>query len=168
MLALFYILTILNLLWITYQDFKSKEIYLLSFFTLLISFIGISVIEIPTQIIINNTISNIILLVPFLTFIPLMIVIKNKNIKSISQAIGLGDVIFIGVLVFFLHPSYLIALILLSSILSVVIHFFILRKKDAQIPYAGYFSLCLTSFICVGFLYQEKLFNPLFLTVFDE
>lgn len=155
---------ILNLLlffcygWITWQDFKSREVYLVSFvlLSLLIAIRSILVITPDAELIQTNcAILGIIV-----SMVALYYILRYglKFIERLKSGIGLGDILLIPVLLICFSSFNLILFLVLSILISLL--YWIVNQftnsKESTIPLAGIQTLLLNIIII---LEQTGYFN---------
>ena len=98
---------------------------------------------------------NLTLVLILACIIVLYYYIKKREIRSVTQAAGLGDALFYPVLCLLLSPLNFILFNALAFILLVpvlLVNYF--KKKEKTIPLAGYLSFF------IGILFAAGLFIP--------
>jgi len=131
--------------WITLQDFKTREVYLISFLLLgvLLSAKSIFVIMPDTELIqANCAVLGIIVSMVALYY---MFRYGLKFMEKLKSGIGLGDLLLVPVLVVCFSPFNFILFLILSLFVSLffwaVSH--TSNSKEATVPFAGIQTLLL-------------------------
>lgn len=146
--TIYYIISAIILLCIAYQDLKHREVSWILFPALAICGFMISFNESKS---ISSTLHDLLLNVVFIScqliFLFIYHSLKNRR-KSISSMIGLGDILFIGSVLFFFSIVSFIVFYLSSLIFSLIIFLLFiqtnkLKKHHDTIPLAGLQSVFL-------------------------
>lgn len=156
-----------NLFWIAYQDFKSREILIVSYLSLFAICISYLILfyEKPNGMIFAGNGLVLSLLGLGITSI---YTIKKKKKEPIWNMFGLGDVLILLSMAIVSHTSVLLFLIISSSFFSIVLQLFNSKKEKNNLPFAGYFSLTSIALIIILLLSKNSFLNePLFYTIFD-
>lgn len=162
MYYLLIMITIFLLSVIAYQDYRSRSVGWV-FFPLLagagfaLSYISLHSLR-DTMI---NSLPNIGFIVLQLVLLRLYFYIKDTQTVFIDNKIGLGDILFLFAVSFFLSPLNFILFYLLSLLFTVLLWLFrtILRRRSKQwsIPLAGIQSLFFALTICISTLFHYSL-----------
>ena len=151
---IFSILLILNLIYITYQDFKERKVYL---FSLLTAAILAVICFYKNTLIINIILHSTLLNLSFLLIILLILYMYSKLRlrKKISETIGLGDILFFLILATG-FPTFTFLTIFSSSLVFSFILFIILAPKltNKTVPLAGLQSLFLVIVILLNNVFK--------------
>lgn len=152
MFTLFHILLIVVFLFICYQDFRSREVYLLAYILLYGIYAG-AIITNSFPVNIDFIVINICLFTTVISLLFMYYIIRyssNANLK-LRTSIGLGDVLLLPAFVISFSPGNLIVILVLSLIVSLAYHA-IWGTNDGSkktIPLAGIqsfiFSVILTA-----------------------
>lgn len=152
------ILLIINLISISFQDFKSRSVYWFWFPVLICLFVIKNYFE-NGQAQINqkeNILINLAFLFVQLLLVSLYFAIKHRQWVNITRdLLGWGDVLLLISIAFYLSPLnyivfYVLSLILICS--SWVIITLLFKKINKQIPLAGLQSVILIVFLVADWL----------------
>ena len=137
------LLMVAILLFLVYQDFKTRTIHVILPILVFITAIIINQfsVDLSYTVILQNTLFiliNIIALVGYFSF-------KNKRIVNpVDVQIGLGDIVFFLAITPLFNLKTFILFFIASLFFSLITHtLFTLFKKVETIPLAGYMSLFL-------------------------
>ncbi len=139
-MVLLKILLILCLLSIVYQDFKERYVYLWLLVLTGVLMAYFHFVNSTTATFLNSTILNLstVLLIIF----NLYLYSKFKLKKSLSEALGIGDILFFCVLAIGFSTVNFLVLFTFSSIFSLIIFITLKSKlKQQTVPLAGLQSL---------------------------
>lgn len=152
------IFLIILLLWVVYQDFKSRQVHVF----LLIALFGVTIL-------INYLTKNLnyIEIVKIAGFIALNIIglviyfsIKSRAIiNPIDKFLGLGDIIYLVSIAPLFTLNKFIIYFIMGLLFSLIVH--VLFKKffnDKTIPLAGYLSIYLIGLIMANLVLDYNLF----------
>ena len=158
------IIFILLLLIVAYQDIKQRLVSLLAFGGLATVAIAIrwNSPDYMMQVFASCSLIAMQILMLFLMFR-----IKNKKWENIiNRYLGLGDILFLGVLAFFLPPLMTIFFEVVSCILIIIFYILLSIIKNrklnsfSNIPLAGLLSIFLAGFIVANqFLFKINIQN---------
>lgn len=168
MSTVFPVLLLITYLSICYQDFKAREVYLLTYFVLY----GLFLMAVVTNRILLNIdfiIINSCILVA-VTCLLVMYYLVRYRIASLSRlkaSVGWGDILMVPAFVVSFSPANLMVVFFLSLVLSLIYHVVTnLRSSSVKtIPLAGIQSLVLSVLLCVdslGFLKMQSDYFLLF------
>lgn len=151
---IFTILLCLNLLFITYQDFKERKVYLIN---LLITLILISFYHYLNSYSTYSYLYTILLNFVFLSIIFLVLYLYTVlRIKEIFlKTIGLGDIIFFIILAIG-FPTLSFLIIFSSSLIFSFILFIFLKPRltNKTVPLAGLQSLFLVIVVLLNNIFE--------------
>ena len=134
-----------GLLWIAWQDFKYRKVYLSSYL-MIYALYGIRFMFFkhpPMDVVWINLLVTGILVVTLLLYYLLRYGLKTGN--KVKSSIGMGDLLLIPVLTASFSPGNFVLFLIVSYIiaLSYGIIIRLIRKRDITIPLAGIQSLLL-------------------------
>lgn len=128
-------LIILVLLHISYQDFKSRSVLLLSFGLLIIAGVAINV----TYVELHSALLSICLNFAGLTLVVLVLYlyVRYKMNLSFLDAIGIGDVLLWVVMAIMFSVRAFVWIFCFSMIFSLVVSLIFFKKQKNEVPLAG-------------------------------
>lgn len=154
MSTLFIILLVIIYLLICYQDFKSREVYLLAYIVLYGIYAG-AIIASSLPVNIDFVIINSCLLIAVTSLLFMYYVVRYSTfaIIKLRASIGLGDVLLLPAFVISFSPGNLILVFVFSLIISLVYHAFKVIRPDGikTIPLAGIQSFLLSVILIADF-----------------
>lgn len=161
-------LILITFLSICYQDFKVREVYLLTYFLLyfLIFMDGlISRVFLNIDFIIIN--SCMLIAVSCLLLMYYLIRYGKVSLSKLKASVGWGDILMVPVFVVSFSPANMIFVFIFTLVLSLVYHVVsnFRSLNDATIPLAGIQSLVLSALFCtdsLGLFKMQVDFFPLF------
>ncbi|MBP7222219.1 MAG: hypothetical protein KBA50_03120 [Sedimentibacter sp.] len=136
------ILVILLMAILFYEDIRHRSISILWIAAALLGVLALSHIESRLNLI--NIILNLAFVMVQVAFISLYLLLKGKQIKNIfKDYIGLGDVAFWIIPVFYLDPIIYVFYVLLCYLSALIIFGTVMaaKKKSITIPLAGSMAL---------------------------
>ena len=141
-----FILVTLGLIFI--QDLKSRAVYWWLFLVLILLFLAYDFLaSISFELILYPTLVNIILLALQFALLTLYFSIKNSQLVNLTDGfIGLGDLLFLFAIAFYLSPISFIFFYTGSLSLIAVSWFFWLKTKknvNKDLPLAGFQAILL-------------------------
>ena len=160
MSVLFSILILVAYLSICYQDFKYREVYLLTYAVLY----GIFLIAILTNrfpLNIDFIIINTCILVAVICLLLMYYLLRYQDatVIRLKASVGWGDILMLPAFVVCFSPGNLIVVFILSLVLSLI--FFVVSNSRPSsvktIPLAGIQSLVLSVLLCADFLGPLKM-----------
>ena len=164
----FPVLILITFLSICYQDFKEREVYLLTYFILY----GLLLIAVLTNrillnidfIIIN---SCILIAVICLLVIYYLLIYSHFAVLKLKASVGWGDVLILPAFVINFSPVIMIVVFIFSLVISLIYYLFnnFQKLRIKTIPLAGIQSLVLSILLCadsLGFLKMQVDYFPLF------
>lgn len=144
-----FVLSILPLFSIAYQDFKQRAIswYWPVLLFLVSAYSGW--VMYGHEMLINSAFNLAFLIIVFGT-VTVYFSLKTKKLVNIFDVfVGWGDVVFLLALIPFFHPLDYVLFYTISAILSIVVA---LLMKGKEIPFAGILSLILMLFFFTGWI----------------
>ena len=160
MAKLLFVIVLLLLAVIVYQDFVSREVSAWCFLLLAIGFvyhhISCSGLE---QFALNSMVNVGFCVVQFL-LLTIYFSIKNSQLVNITDnMLGLGDMVMLLVLCFVFTPLLFLVFFLISMMIAVFTGLYFQRKKQT-IPLAGIQSVVLMVWIIiVNFIFSRSLYD---------
>ncbi|TCI85575.1 hypothetical protein [Tenacibaculum sp. M341] len=148
-----FILLLINLSVITYQDFKERQVVVLLFVSAILLGLGLFALNANiTLLLVSIKVNLLVILAVFLT---LYVYAKFKMKMKLSETIGLGDAFFF----IFLACSFPIITFLTlfsTSLIFSLILFLILKSglKDKTVPLAGLQSLFVAIVLLINKLFD--------------
>lgn len=138
---------ILSLLFLFYQDMRYRAVYWLMFPFLLVLFADLAYVQVEFMSLVNNSGVNLAFLLIQFLILTFYFSLKNRRWINISAGLlGLGDILFLLCIAFYLSPLnylffYLISLIVVLLITGVAL----INHSGAgkKVPLAGLQSLLL-------------------------
>lgn len=160
-------LIMLSLLYIFYQDLYYCAVYWLCFPVLAILFVLQRQDEIGLITCLKDAGLNLAFAGIQLGLLWAYFAIKNrKPVHILKHYLGLGDVLFLMVIAFYLSPINYILFYIISLIFVLIITLFqqfLLKKRNLQIPLAGLQALLLCLILVFSYIYpQLKLYDDIF------
>lgn len=135
-------------LFIAYQDFRFRAISIWTLPLMAILTVIINVHEITPAVLLTNTLVNILVFAIQLLAVTIYFSLKHKKITNIvNRYLGLGDILFVGVMAIMFSPVQFI-IFLVFGLIIVGVGYAIIRllveNISATIPLAGGFSVLLS------------------------
>lgn len=135
-----FIVQLLVLLFVFYQDLKYRAVNWLAFVVLFVLGIYLSVDTVGAQDTLWNGLLNAGILSIQLLLVFLFYFLKSgKQVRIINNKLGLGDILMLIALVFSFSPVYYIVFVLASLVISLVVT--LVQRNHQTIPLAGYLGL---------------------------
>ena len=166
--TLFLIFLVAIYLFICYQDFKSREVYLLAYIVLYGIYAG-AIITSSLPVNIDFVIINSCLLIAVTSLLFMYYLVKYSSyaIIKLRASIGLGDVLLLPAFALSFSPGNLIIVFVSSLIISLGYHAFKIIRPDGikTIPLAGIQSFLLSVILIADFFGVCKMqidYFPLF------
>ncbi|AYB29207.1 hypothetical protein D4L85_00790 [Chryseolinea soli] len=140
------IVTLCILGFIFYQDLRFREISLIVFPLLFVAIVNLSLHMYSMEEILINGLMNALYVAFILGIGYLYFSFRRHNFKW-SQAIGLGDLIFLGCIISLFDFPHFVVFMVVALIASLLLHvlmnrLFAFYRVHQTIPLAGYLSLC--------------------------
>lgn len=162
MLVAIKILLFLSLMFIFFQDYRDRKVYVFLFplFGILgtyVFFLNSALEYYIFSICINF---GVVLIVVLMNYLIAKLVLKKNLLK---EAMGLGDILFFIAFAFCFPTVTFINLFVFSILFTFVLHWILtklLKNKTSDVPLAGYMSLFLISIYLVSWL---NLYDSLYL-----
>lgn len=151
------ILSIVILLFLAYQDVRSRGVSWILFPVLFLLFL-LKTLQVKS---VSQMLTyfglNILMLLAVLALLTLYFFIREGKIQNIvDRYLGLGDICFWLVSAVCFAPVNFVLFFLASLILSLIIHLIVSQiQKDQTVPLAGYQSLCLIVLVVFSNIYSS-------------
>ena len=166
--ALFPIVLLITYLSICYQDFKTREVYLITYAILY----GIFLIAILTNrfaLNIDFIIINACVLVAVICLLLMYYILRYQDatVIRLKASVGWGDVLMLPSFIVCFSPGNLIFVFVISLVLSLIFYVVSNSKSSSikTIPLAGIQSLVLSILLCadfIGLLKMQVDYFPIF------
>jgi len=141
---------LLSNIFIIIEDFKAREVRVFWYFLTLLGVTILIFSEFGIIASLINVSNNLILLIIQFLLIQVYFLIKGLPIGGIKSLIGTGDVFFLFICCIAFPIRNLLIFIIIGSILSLILNYFLWRKKDLKIPFAGVLAICFFLMISIG------------------
>ena len=159
-----YILSIVVLGIIAYQDYSKRMIHVFLFPLLSFILLFPHVFNPNIHFYLRNILINISFVVIIFIFLFLYLSLRNlKFTNFINKQIGLGDFLMLGSLCFWGNPLIFIRIVVFSILFSLILSLFVLNKKGLKtyrIPLAAHVSLFWIVFLSLNYFYDISLIIP--------
>ena len=166
--ALFPIVLLITYLSICYQDFKTREVYLITYAILY----GIFLIAILTNRFAMNIdfiIINACVLVAVICLLLMYYILRYQDatVIRLKASVGWGDILMLPSFIVCFSPANMIVVFVISLVLSLIFYVVSNSKSSSikTIPLAGIQSLVLSVLLCadyIGFLKMQTDYFPIF------
>jgi hypothetical protein len=158
-IALF-IIYILTLAWIAFEDFRYLGVNWLAFPTLFI--LSVLYTFFSHTIRVEFLLFNIGIIVLQMGGIALYFFFKYKTLDIINTKIGLGDILFLIAITPLFHPIFFVLFLLLSLISTLI---FLLNFTDINkhVPLAGYLSIMLILLLIGSKIFNLNFLDPIYI-----
>lgn len=152
--TLFLVFLVVVYLFICYQDFQFREVYLLAYIVLYGIYAG-AIITSSLPVNIDFVIINSCLLIAVTSLLIIYYVVKYSSyaVIKLRTSIGMGDVLLLPAFVLSFSPGNLIIVFVSSLIISLVYHAFKVIRPDGikTIPLAGIQSFLFSVILIADF-----------------
>lgn len=154
MSVLFPILLLIIYLSICYQDFKAREVYLLTY-TVLYGVFLIAILTNRFALNIDFIIINTCILAAVICLLLMYYILRyhDATVIRLKASVGWGDVLMLPAFIVCFSPGNLILVFILSLVLSLI--FYVVSNSRSSrvktIPLAGIQSLVLSVLLCADF-----------------
>ena len=145
---------------ISIQDIREKQFYFFLIPILVISNFFITVFSFDLDYTLELMKQNFVFVVLLVLVLVLYYFMKNAELHSLKDKVGMGDLLFLTTLIPLLAPTFLKIFILTISITGVLVLFLYSKKvkENIQIPLAGILSTILVFMLVLDVI---KVINPL-------
>jgi hypothetical protein len=145
------LITLVILITISYQDFKTRSINIFLFFILAILLVYSALRNAPLSVVAAFTGLNFLYVILVMLLCSFYLYIRYKSV-AIFKFLGVGDVIFFLVVAFWFNPIQFILFNTVTFIGALALHFFFLKlskayNKFSSVPLAGFQSMSLAVMI---------------------
>lgn len=151
------LLLFISLVVVIYQDFKSREVSVASFLVVLLSLLYVTYPGDVEYWGINSCINVVIVVLQLLVSLIVISVRQQKVINIVNVAIGMGDIVMLGIFAVNFSVPFFLLITLVSLIVSLL--YFVIGKilnwERSSIPLAGIMAMVLVvvlGFKCCGVL----------------
>lgn len=145
---------------ISIQDIREKQFYFFLIPILVVSNFFITVFSFDLDYALELMKQNFVFVVLLVLVLVLYYFMKNAELHSLKDKVGMGDLLFLTTLIPLLAPTFLKIFILTISITGVLVLFLYSKKvkENIQIPLAGILSTILVFMLVLDVI---KVINPL-------